>query len=91
MHGIMNRLLPLLGILAGIALLTMNVVNTASAQTAAEYALIISLLTHANFKNQGHCISQLPDMISNAHIIPNASPQEIRQLSITICKQAFSA
>jgi hypothetical protein len=82
----MKSLLPILGILAGVTMLAMTYINTASAQDISEYTL---LLNNAHFKNRGHCISQFPDIISNAHIAPNASPQEIRQLAIIFCKQAF--
>ena len=85
----MNKLLPVFGILAGIILIITTLANTAAAQDIIEFTLL-NLLNNAHFKNRGHCISQFPDIISNAHIIPNASPQEIRQLAINFCKQAFT-
>ncbi len=83
----MNKLLPVSGILAATALLTMNLVNTASAQTLSEYTLIISLLNNAHFKNQGQCISEFPQLISNAHIAPDLSPQQIKEIVKVLCKQ----
>ena len=72
----MKILIPILGILAGTALVAMNMVDMASAQTASEYALIISLLNNAHFKNQGQCISQLPDIVLNAQVAPDLSSQQ---------------
>ena len=82
----MNRLLPILGILAGFMMLTMTYINTASAQDISEFTL---LLNNAHFKNQGQCISQFPDIISNAHIAPDLSPQQIKEIVKILCKQMF--
>jgi hypothetical protein len=79
-------MLPILGILAGLTMLTMTYINTASAQSIGEFTL---LLKNLNFKNRGQCIAQFPQIIINAHIAPNLSPQEIRQIAITICKERF--
>jgi hypothetical protein len=78
----MNKLIPFFSIMAATALLTINLVNTASAQDIIEF-----LLENAHFKNQGQCISQFPDILSNAHILPNASPQQIKEIAKSFCKQ----
>lgn len=49
--------------------------------------IIEFLLENAHFKNQGQCISQFPDILSNAHILPNASPQQIKEIAKSFCKQ----
>ena len=82
----MNKLLPVFGILAGITLVIATLVNTASAQDIIEFTLL-NLFNNAHFKNRGQCISQFPDIISNAHVIPNASPQQIREIAIIFCKE----
>jgi hypothetical protein len=76
----------MLGILAGVMMLTMTYMNTASAQDISEWTL---LLKNLNFKNRGQCIAQFPQIIINGHFAPNLSPQEIRQAAINFCKQAF--
>jgi hypothetical protein len=82
----MNKLLPVFGILAGITLLLTTLANTAAAQDIIEFTLL-NLFNNAHFKNQGQCISQFPDIISNAHIISNASPLQIKEIAKTFCKQ----
>jgi hypothetical protein len=82
----MNKLLPIFGILATTALLTMNLVNTALAQDPIEFALL-TILNNAHFKNQGQCISQFPQLILNAHIATDLSPQQIKEIVKILCKQ----
>ena len=82
----MNRLLPVIGILAATTLLTINLVNTASAQTISEFTL---LLRNLHFKNQGQCISQFPQIIFNAHIAPDLSLEQIKEIVKPLCKQGL--
>jgi hypothetical protein len=86
----MNKDLPIYAIGISVALLTtIALVNTVSAQSLGEFTLIISLLNNANFKNQGQCVSQLPQLISNAHIAPDLSEQQIKEIAKNICKQTL--
>ena len=82
----MDKLLPIVGIFVATTLLTINLVNSISAQTIGEFALL-QLLNSQHFKNQGQCISKFPQVISNAQIAPDLSPQEIKEIAKIICKQ----
>jgi hypothetical protein len=80
-------LLPILGILVGLMMLTMTHINTASAQDISEFTL---LLRNLHFKNQGQCISQFPQIIFNAHIAPNLSLEQIKEIVKPLCKQGLT-
>ena len=66
-----------------------NLVNVASAQTIGEFALIISLVTNANIKNQGQCIQTLPQLISSAGIMGDLTEQQIKDFAKLFCKERY--
>jgi hypothetical protein len=85
------KIIPICGIFASIALMTVNLVNVASAQTIGEYALIISLITNSNIKNQGQCIQTVPQLISSAGILGDLTEQQIKDFAKIVCKDRFKS
>ena len=83
------RVIPVCGISMCIALVTANLVNVASAQTLGEFALIMSLVTNANIKNQGQCIQTLPQLISSAGIMGDLNEQQIKDFAKLFCKEKY--
>ena len=81
------RIIPICGIFASAALILVNLVSVASAQSIIEFT-ILNLLTNSNFKNQGQCIATLPQLASSALGLPE---EQIKDFVKIICKDRFKS
>jgi hypothetical protein len=85
------RIIPLCGIFASAALIMVNLVNVASAQSLGEFVLIISLINNSNIKNQGQCIQTVPQLASSVGILDSLPEEQIKDFAKIICKERFKS
>jgi hypothetical protein len=64
-----TKIIPICGIFASAALILVNLVSVASAQTLIEFT-ILNLITGSNVKNQGQCIATVPQLASGVLGLP---------------------
>jgi hypothetical protein len=82
-----QRVIPVYGIFVCTALITVNLVNIASAQTLSEF-IILNLITSSNVKNQGQCIATVPQLASGVLELPE---EQIKDFVKIICKDRFKS
>jgi hypothetical protein len=84
------KIIPICGIFACTALITVNLVNVASAQTLAEF-IIMNLITSSNVKNQGQCIHTVPQLASSEGVFEGIPEKQIKDFVKIICKERFKS
>jgi hypothetical protein len=67
-----TRKIPKYGIFASGALILVNLVSVASAQTN-----VLNLLTNSNLKNQGQCIAMVPQLASGVLGLPEEQIKDL--------------
>ena len=82
-----TRIIPIYGISASVALILVNLVSVASAQSIIEFT-ILSLITNSNVKNQGQCIAMVPQLASGVLGLPE---EQIKDFVKIICKDRFKS
>jgi hypothetical protein len=82
-----TRIIPIYGISASVALILVNLVSVASAQSIIEFT-ILSLITNSNVKNQGQCIATVPQLASGVLGVPE---EQIKDFVKIICKDRFKS
>ena len=82
-----TRIIPIYGISASVALILVNLVSVASAQSIIEFT-ILNLLTNSNVKNQGQCIATVPQLASGVLGVPE---EQIKDFVKIICKDRFKS
>ena len=84
------KIMPVCGIFVCTALITVNLVNVASAQTLAEL-VILNLITSSNAKNQGQCIHRVPQLASSEAVFEGLTEDQIKDFVKIICKVRFKS
>jgi hypothetical protein len=82
-----TKIIPICGIFASAALILVNLVSVASAQTLIEFT-ILNLITGSNVKNQGQCIATVPQLASGVLGLPE---EQIKDFVKIICKDRFKS
>ena len=85
-----SKIIPVCGILLLAAIIMVNLVNLASAQTLAEFA-ILNLISSSNVKNQGQCIHTVSQLASSEAIFEGLSEKQIKDFVKIICKERFES
>jgi hypothetical protein len=85
------RIIPVCGILLSSALIMVNLINVASAQTLAEFVILNLITSSSNVKNQGQCIHTVPQLASSAGVLEGLTEKQIKDFVKIICKERFES